>query len=212
MRKITAQDWRQLFVLLDTALELPAAENAKRGLATLEQPPWELKTQLHELLRPPARQHTAEFLRQVPRLTASPRKTWGSCQRRPKTPGGTARAVSAHQPAGRRRYELGLAGGTHRRRAQAARRTEAAAREVGAAGADRTQAREREILASLEHPEHRPPLRCRYHRRRTALSRDGTRRGQADRDILRRATGSTSRARRHRRCRSPARSRTRIRA
>ena len=40
---------------------------------------------------------------------------------------------------------------------------------------------ERQILAGLEHPEHRPPARRRHHAGRPAVLRDGVRRGPADR-------------------------------
>ena len=44
---------------------------------------------------------------------------------------------------------------------------------------------ERRVLASLDHPEHRPAARWRRHRRRRALRRDGVRRGPAHRRLLR---------------------------
>ena len=37
MQKISAEDWREVFALLDTALELPVADRAA-WLATLDRP------------------------------------------------------------------------------------------------------------------------------------------------------------------------------
>ena len=53
-------------------------------------------------------------------------------------------------------------------------------------------ARERQILATLDHPGHRPPARRRHDRRRPALPGDGVRRRRADRRLLRRAAASPS--------------------
>ena len=54
-------------------------------------------------------------------------------------------------------------------------------------------ARERDILARLEHPHIARLVRRRRHRRRPAVSGDGVRRRPADHAILRYSTGSTSR-------------------
>ncbi|HEV7609256.1 MAG TPA: protein kinase [Steroidobacteraceae bacterium] len=68
MRKLSAQDWRQLFGLLDTALDLPPPAR-EAWLSTLTDQPAHLATALRELLARQTSQETNDFLRQVPQFT-----------------------------------------------------------------------------------------------------------------------------------------------
>ncbi len=67
MGKISAEDWRQVFLLLDTALELPVTARVA-WLDTLVQEP-RITDTLRELL---ARQTADRFLRDLPQFTGSP--------------------------------------------------------------------------------------------------------------------------------------------
>jgi tetratricopeptide (TPR) repeat protein len=68
MLKISPEDWREVFALLDTALELPV--NARdQWLASLGDRPARITTALHELL---ARQTAQDFLHELPQFTGSP--------------------------------------------------------------------------------------------------------------------------------------------
>jgi len=67
MGKISADDWREVFVLLDTALDLPVASRAA-WLDTLVQTP-QITTKLRELLE---RQTAERFLQDLPQFTGSP--------------------------------------------------------------------------------------------------------------------------------------------
>jgi tetratricopeptide (TPR) repeat protein/tRNA A-37 threonylcarbamoyl transferase component Bud32 len=67
MLKISPEDWREVFTLLDTALDLPVAERAD-WLASLRDRPAHITIAIRELL---ARQTSEEFLRQLPRFTGS---------------------------------------------------------------------------------------------------------------------------------------------
>ena len=71
MRQISASDWRKVFELLDTALELSATERAA-WLAALEDVPVSLKDALQELLALKERQETQDFLLQLPQFTLTP--------------------------------------------------------------------------------------------------------------------------------------------
>jgi serine/threonine protein kinase len=68
MGKISAEDWREVFALLDTALEMPVAARAA-WLDTLDQHPSQVRGALRELL---ARQTADRFLRDLPQFTGSP--------------------------------------------------------------------------------------------------------------------------------------------
>jgi serine/threonine protein kinase len=68
MGKISAEDWREVFVLLDTALELPLTARAA-WLDTLQQHPPRITAALRELL---ARQTADRFLQDLPQFTGSP--------------------------------------------------------------------------------------------------------------------------------------------
>ncbi|HEU5135830.1 MAG TPA: protein kinase [Steroidobacteraceae bacterium] len=68
MGKISVEDWREVFVLLDTALDLPVAARAA-WLDTLERHPPRVTGALRELL---ARQTADRFLQDLPQFTGSP--------------------------------------------------------------------------------------------------------------------------------------------
>ena len=68
MGKISAEDWREVFRLLDTALEMPFAARAE-WLGTLDQHPPRVTDALRELL---ARQTADRFLQDLPQFTGSP--------------------------------------------------------------------------------------------------------------------------------------------
>lgn len=68
MLKISADDWREVFALLDTALELPVAARAD-WLASLHDRPAHVTAALRELL---ARQTAEHFLENLPQFTGSP--------------------------------------------------------------------------------------------------------------------------------------------
>jgi tetratricopeptide (TPR) repeat protein len=68
MLKISPEDWREIFALLDTALELPAAARA-HWLASLGDRPRHITAALGELL---ARQTAQDFLQGLPQFTGSP--------------------------------------------------------------------------------------------------------------------------------------------
>jgi serine/threonine protein kinase len=68
MLKISAEDWREVFALLDTALELPVAARGD-WLASLQDRPGHITTALRELL---ARQTAEDFLEDLPQFTGSP--------------------------------------------------------------------------------------------------------------------------------------------
>ncbi len=67
MGKFSADDWREVFALLDTALDLPV-ESRAAWLETLVQTP-QITTKLRELL---ARQTADRFLQDLPQFTGSP--------------------------------------------------------------------------------------------------------------------------------------------
>ena len=68
MGKISAEDWREVFALLDTALEMPVAART-HWLDTLDQHPPRVTGALRELL---ARQTADRFLKDLPQFTGSP--------------------------------------------------------------------------------------------------------------------------------------------
>ena len=71
MRKISASDWRKVFELLDSAFEVPAPERTA-WLETLHDVPAPLADALRELLALKERQGTREFLQQLPQFTLTP--------------------------------------------------------------------------------------------------------------------------------------------
>src|SRR5687768_15933118 len=68
MQKIGPEDWKQMFELLDTALDLPAAER-NTWIETLDGNYERLKPALRELLQKHAANDSGEFLRELPQFT-----------------------------------------------------------------------------------------------------------------------------------------------
>jgi len=71
MRQISAQDWRTVFALLDTALDLPPAARDS-WLEGLADQPAQVTNALREVLARQNRQETGDFMRQLPQFTLTP--------------------------------------------------------------------------------------------------------------------------------------------
>ncbi|HWK51834.1 MAG TPA: hypothetical protein VNR40_18200, partial [Steroidobacter sp.] len=69
MQKIGPEDWKQMFELLDTALDLPPAERDS-WLDSLAGDHERLKPALRELLAKHATRDSDEFLRDMPQFTS----------------------------------------------------------------------------------------------------------------------------------------------
>src|SRR5262245_60273029 len=68
MQKLTPDDWKQVFELLDTALDLPVQQR-ETWLAALDASRASLKPALLELLARQAASDTDDFLRALPQFT-----------------------------------------------------------------------------------------------------------------------------------------------
>ncbi len=149
MRQISADDWRQVFALLDTALEMSPPDRAA-WLATLSDQP--IKGTLDKLLALKERQETGDFLQQLPQFTVTPYDP------APGEPPDTA-TIGSHIGPYRLVTPLGRGGMSSVWVAERAdglikRRVALKLPHVSWASPDLAQrmTRERDILASLEHP------------------------------------------------------------
>ena len=148
MGKISAEDWREVFVLLDTALEMPVAARAA-WLDTLDRQPPQITGTLRELL---ARQTADRFLQDLPQFTGSPDLPRDDAASETADVGST---VGPYRLTGR----LGRGGMSsvwiaERIDGMLKRRVAIKLPHVSWAmpEAARRMARERDLLASLEHP------------------------------------------------------------
>src|SRR5688572_4331723 len=96
MHKISAEDWRAVFGLLDTALELPVGARSA-WLASLADPP-HIVDALRELL---ARNTAEGFLQQLPQFTGSPETHAGAALAESAVAGGTVGPYRLIQRLGR---------------------------------------------------------------------------------------------------------------
>ena len=152
MRNHSNEDWRRLFALLDTALELPPLAR-ESWLAELAADPAQLSGTLRELLSLKERHESGDFLQQLPQFTVSPDDPALA------VPLDTSEAGSVVGPY-RLLTRLGRGGMStvwvaERIDGLLKRRVAVKLPHVGWAQpelADR-MARERDILASLEHPD-----------------------------------------------------------
>ena len=149
MRQISADDWRRVFALLDTALELSPPDRAA-WLATLADQP--IKNALNKLLALKERRETGDFLQQLPQFTVTPDDP---------APGENADTTTAGSHIGPYRLVTPLGRGgmssvwvAERADGLIKRRVALKLPHVSWASPDLAQrmARERDILASLEHP------------------------------------------------------------
>jgi len=149
MRQISADDWRQVFALLDTALELSPPDRAA-WLATLSDEP--IKSALNKLLAVKECRETGDFLQQLPQFTLTPDD---------RAPGETedTAIIGGHIGPYRLVTPLGRGGMSSVWVAERAdglikRRVALKLPHVSWASPDLAQrmTRERDILASLEHP------------------------------------------------------------
>lgn len=151
MRQISAQDWRLVFALLDTALELPASSRDS-WLDGLTDQPAEIQSALRELLARQQREDTRDFLQQLPQFTLTPDGPQVA---------DTADAMNAGGQVGPYRLinRLGRGGMSsvwvaERSDGLLKRRVALKLPHLGWSQPDLAErmARERDILASLEHP------------------------------------------------------------
>jgi hypothetical protein len=70
MQKISHQEWRQVFALLDTALDLPA-QARDSWLDQLEHQPVQITNALRELLARRASRESGDFLQQLPHINVA---------------------------------------------------------------------------------------------------------------------------------------------
>jgi tetratricopeptide (TPR) repeat protein len=148
MHKIPAEDWRTVFGLLDTALELPVAARAA-WLASLAGTPAPVVDALRELL---ARETSDGFLRQLPQFTATPEMHSHAALADSAAAGGTVGPYRLIHRLGRG----GMSSVWVAERIDASPRRHVALKLPHVTWAlpelTRRMARERDILASLEHP------------------------------------------------------------
>jgi len=151
MQKISHQEWRQVFALLDTALDLPA-QARDSWLDQLEHQPVQVTNALRELLARRASRESGDFLRQLPHINVAPGNPADPDTDRTETAGAQ---VGPYRLAAR----LGRGGMSsvwmaERTDGLLKRRIALKLPHVGWALPDLAErmARERDILASLEHP------------------------------------------------------------
>jgi serine/threonine protein kinase/tetratricopeptide (TPR) repeat protein len=147
MQKISAEEWRQVFTLLDCALEIPAADRGA-WLASVDQYPAPVIAALRDLL---ARQTADDFLQKLPQFTGSP--DWPQEAQTESLDVGSA--VGPYRLIGK----LGRGGMSsvwiaERIDGSPKRRVALKLPHLNGALRDLTQrmARERDLLGSLEHP------------------------------------------------------------
>ena len=149
MRQISADDWRQVFALLDTALELSPPDRAA-WLATLSDQP--IKSALNKLLALKECRETGDFLQQLPQFTVTPDDPAPGETPDTATIGGHIGPYRLVTPLGRG----GMSSVWVAERADGLikRRVALKLPHVSWASPDLAQrmTRERDILASLEHP------------------------------------------------------------
>jgi serine/threonine-protein kinase len=149
MRQISADDWRQVFALLDTAVELPPPDRAA-WLARLGDSP--IRSALHELLALKERHETGDFLRQLPQFTVTPDNPAPGEPEDTATAGGQVGPYRLITPLGR--GGMSSVWVAERTDGLIKRRVALKLPHVSWALPDLAErmARERDILASLEHP------------------------------------------------------------
>jgi serine/threonine protein kinase len=151
MRKFSAQDWHQIFALLDTALDLPSPAR-EAWLSTLTDQPAHLTTALRELLARQTRPETNDFLKQLPQFTlaAVERVAFGASET--AVVGGTVGAYRLIRELGR--GGMSAVWVAERTDGLLKRRVALKLPHVSWRLPDLAErmARERDILASLEHP------------------------------------------------------------
>jgi serine/threonine protein kinase len=149
MRQISTDDWRRVFALLDTALELSPPDRAVWLAKLADQP---IKSALNELLALKERRETCDFLQQLPQFTVTPDYP---------APGEIPDTATAGSHIGPYRLVTPLGRGgmssvwvAERADGLIKRRVALKLPHVSWASPDLAQrmARERDILASLEHP------------------------------------------------------------
>ena len=147
MHKISAEDWRAVFGLLDTALELPVAARPA-WLASLADSP-HIVDALRELL---ARDTAEGFLQQLPQFTGSPETHAGAALAESAAAGGAVGPYRLIHRLGRG----GMSSVWMAERIDGIPRRRVALKLPHVTWAlpelTRRMARERDILASLEHP------------------------------------------------------------
>jgi eukaryotic-like serine/threonine-protein kinase len=145
MHKISTEDWRAVFGLLDTALELPAAARTA-WLDSLADAP-HIVAALRELL---SRNTAEEFMRQLPQFTGSPETQHGAAES--AAAGGIVGPYRLIHRVGRG----GMSSVWMAERVDGSPRRRVAIKLPHVSWAlpelTRRMARERDILASLEHP------------------------------------------------------------
>jgi tRNA A-37 threonylcarbamoyl transferase component Bud32/tetratricopeptide (TPR) repeat protein len=147
MRKISAQEWRELFALLDTALELPD-ESRGAWLSTLNLP----ASQFDELRGLIARAREARMPEQLPQFTVNPDDPEHPLALEVAVPGGTVGPYRLLERLGR--GGMSTVWIAERSDGLLKRRVAIKLPHLAASMPELSErmARERDILASLEHP------------------------------------------------------------
>ena len=151
MRKISHQEWRQVFALLDTALELPA-QARDSWVAQLDDLPAQVTNALRELLARKAGCETGDFLQRLPHFDVTPDNPADPRADRAEVPGALVGPYRLTAKLGR--GGMSSVWMAERTDGLLKRRVALKLPHVGWALPDLAErmARERDILASLEHP------------------------------------------------------------